>query len=151
MSFELGTDGPSVIVVGVDGSPTSLRAAAYAVGQARRQRARLVVVYVREPVPPLVALSATSGGDGLAVAYELQDDQETDLRTSFAQLVAQRGVSHRFVVRTGDPFREMTAVATELSADAVIVGASTSIGHRLAGSLAVRLVRAGKWPVTVVP
>jgi nucleotide-binding universal stress UspA family protein len=42
-------------------------------------------------------------------------------------------------------------VADEVHADAVIVGASTKAGHRLVGSLAVRLVKAGRWPVTVVP
>jgi nucleotide-binding universal stress UspA family protein len=38
-----------------------------------------------------------------------------------------------------------------MRADAIVVGASAKAGHRLIGSLAVRLVRAGKWPVTVVP
>jgi hypothetical protein len=47
--FELGTDGPGAIVVGIDGSTPSLRAAAYAAGLARRQRTRLVAVYVRTP------------------------------------------------------------------------------------------------------
>jgi nucleotide-binding universal stress UspA family protein len=47
--FELGTDGPSLILVGVDGSRTSLRAAAYAAGLARRQHSRLLVVYVTRP------------------------------------------------------------------------------------------------------
>jgi nucleotide-binding universal stress UspA family protein len=36
-------------------------------------------------------------------------------------------------------------------ADAIVVGASMKAGHKLVGSLAIRLVRAGKWPVTVVP
>jgi nucleotide-binding universal stress UspA family protein len=36
-------------------------------------------------------------------------------------------------------------------ADAVVVGASAHAGHRLVGSLAVRLVKAARWPVTVVP
>jgi hypothetical protein len=48
-AFELGTDGPKVILVGVDDSVTSLRAGAYAAGLARRQGARLVVVYVEQP------------------------------------------------------------------------------------------------------
>jgi nucleotide-binding universal stress UspA family protein len=33
----------------------------------------------------------------------------------------------------------------------VVVGASEHLGHRIVGSLANRLIRAGKWPVTVVP
>ena len=47
-AFELGTDGPKVILVGVDDSVTSLRAGAYAAGLARRQGARLVIVYVEQ-------------------------------------------------------------------------------------------------------
>ena len=53
-SFELGTDGPSAIVVGIDGSATSMRAGAYAAGLARRQRARLVAVYVGSVAPMCV-------------------------------------------------------------------------------------------------
>src|SRR6185312_5870162 len=48
-AFELGTDGPKVILVGVDDSVTSMRAGAYAAGLARRQGARLVCVYVERP------------------------------------------------------------------------------------------------------
>jgi nucleotide-binding universal stress UspA family protein len=102
--FELGTDGPAVILVGVDDTVTSLRAAAYAAGLARRQRARLVAVYVSSTSPVV-------GAAGAAV------------------LVAE----------------------AETRADAIVVGASKQAGHRFVGSLAVRLVRAGKWPVTVVP
>jgi Universal stress protein family len=59
-SFELGTDGPTVILVGVDGSPTSLRACAYAAGLARRQRAGMIVVYVG----PLASIAAAMPGVG---------------------------------------------------------------------------------------
>jgi hypothetical protein len=47
--FERGTDGPLLILAGVDGSPTAMRASSYAAGLARRQRSRLVFVYVAAP------------------------------------------------------------------------------------------------------
>ena len=65
--FELGTDGPSVILVGADDSTTSIRAGWYAMGLARRQRARLVVVFVA----PVASLgTAGPGGAALAVAKD---------------------------------------------------------------------------------
>ncbi|MFC3989325.1 universal stress protein, partial [Actinoplanes siamensis] len=57
----------------------------------------------------------------------------------------------RLSARPAEPFTELTAAARETRADAVIVGRSAGILHRIAGSLAVKLVRCGKWPVTVVP
>ena len=53
--FELGTDGPKMIVVGLDGSRTSWRAASYANGLARRQRSRVTSSTWRpggSPPPP---------------------------------------------------------------------------------------------------
>lgn len=61
-----------------------------------------------------------------------------------------RSAGHFRHVR-GDPFRQLCAVAADVRADAIVAGASEHLARRLAGSLAVRLVRAGKWPVTVVP
>ena len=43
--FELGSDGPTTLVVGVDGSDTSWRALYYAFGLARRQHATVVAVF----------------------------------------------------------------------------------------------------------
>ena len=73
-------------------------------------------------------------------------------KISRADLMARElGISVTFVAAHGDPYHEITRVAMETRADAIVVGASLKAGHRLMGSLAVRLVRAGKWPVTVVP
>ena len=55
------------------------------------------------------------------------------------------------VVRKGDPFTEFVRLADERRVEAVVVGASMHLGHRVAGSMAVRLIRVGRWPVTVVP
>ena len=144
--FELGTDGPQVILVGFDGSPTSLRAGAYAAGLARRQHARLVVVHV-ETTPALAMLAPGRPWpveETIAVVTE-------ELRLQVAEGAGHTGVDVEFLAVRGEPFVELSRVATELRADAIVVGASASAGHRLMGSLAVRLVRAGRWPVTVVP
>jgi nucleotide-binding universal stress UspA family protein len=147
--FELGTDGPTAILVGIDGSATSMRAGAYAAGLARRQHARLVVVYVE----PMASMSAgVPAGAAVAVAQgEAFSEISDDLRRQVEQGAQERGISATFMAARGDPFSELRRIAEEIRADAVVVGASAKAGHRLVGSLAVRLVRAGQWPVTVVP
>jgi nucleotide-binding universal stress UspA family protein len=144
--FELGTDRPTVIVVGFDGSPTSVRAGAYAAGLARRQSARLVAVHL-ETVPALSLLAPSRPWPVLETMTAVTEE----LRLQVEAGAAHTGVAVEFMAVRGDPFVELTRVATELRADAVVVGASIGAGHRLMGSLAVRLVRAGRWPVTVVP
>lgn len=148
-AFELGTDGPSVIVVGVDDSTTSIRASWYAAGLARRQGARLVVVFVL-PAPSLAAAGPT-GASVAAARDEAFREMAADMRQRALQFGSELGIAITFVAARGDPFAEIRRVAAEVRADAIIVGASAHAGHRLVGSLAVRLVRAGKWPVTVVP
>jgi nucleotide-binding universal stress UspA family protein len=144
--FELGTDGPTVVLTGVDGSRTSLRAGAYAAGLARRQRARLVVVHVSAGVP-----FAGLAPGGAAAAAEAGRDLAEDLRRQVREGAEHTGVTAEFVLAQGDPFAELIRVAKQVRAEVIVVGASESAGHRLVGSLAVRLVRAGRWPVTVVP
>jgi nucleotide-binding universal stress UspA family protein len=139
-------DGPSTILAAVDGSVTSLRAGAYAAGLARRQRARLVVVHVAS-LPALAGLASglpVPADDVLAAATE-------DVRRQVAEGAAYSHMAVEFVPARGDAFSEIRRVATEYRVDAVVVGTSTKAGHRIVGSLAVRLVRAGLWPVTVVP
>jgi nucleotide-binding universal stress UspA family protein len=147
--FELGTDGPKEILVGVDDTTTSLRAAAYAVGLARRQGASVTAVFV-EPMTSFGA--ATPGGAGLIAAQrEALSETAESLRGRFEEAARDRGVRITFIAAEGDAYTEIRRIADEIRADAVVVGASAHAGHRLVGSLAVRLVRAGRWPVTVVP
>jgi nucleotide-binding universal stress UspA family protein len=145
--FERGTDGPKVVLVGVDGSDTSMRAAAYAAGLARRQRSRLVVVHVRAGFTPLAGLVPGSAAVSSDTAGEIADE----VRELVVQGAARAGIPAEYVPAEGDPVVEITRVADELLADAVVVGASQQAGHRWVGSIAVRLVKAGRWPVTVVP
>jgi len=148
-AFELGTDGPSVILVGVDDSTTSIRAGWYAAGLARRQHAWLVAVFVS----PLAALGA-AGPTGAAVTVARDEAFRAtalDMERRALEFGAEFGIPITFVAARGEPFTEIRRIAGEVRADAIVVGASAHAGHRFVGSLAVRLVRAGKWPVTVVP
>ena len=149
-AFELGTDGPMIILVGVDDSVTSLRAGAYAAGLARRQRARLVCVYV-EQLSALYGASAAAGAGAIAAQDQALEETAAGLRQRAEEYAETLGMPLTFIVAHGDPYTELRRVADEVRADAVIVGASTKAGHRWVGSLAVRLVKAGRWPVTVVP
>ena len=138
-----------MILVGVDDTITSLRAASYAGGLARRQGAKVTVVFVA----PIASLGAgTPGGAELAAAQRESARQTADgLRRRVEEASAELGISITFTAAEGDAYAEIRRIADEIRADAVVVGASAKAGHRLIGSLAVRLVRAGRWPVTVVP
>lgn len=146
--FELGTDGPSVIVVGVDGSDSSLRAAAYAAGLARRQGARLTVVYIQ----PLGASLNPMAGAALAqMGRDTAADLSRQIRDNAPRIAQGELPKIDFIVEPGDPFHGLVRVADRLRADVVVIGGSKQTGHRIVGSVAVRLVKAGHWPVTVVP
>lgn len=143
-------DGPRSIVVGVDGSNASMRAAAYAAGLARRQRCCLVAVFVRS-LPAVLLPLADAGGSAAATVVQAHDEVERELRAAIAERAPRLDLDVRLVVRTGEPYTELMNVAQQVRADAVVVGRSTKVLHRIAGSLAVKLVRANRWPVTVVP
>ena len=149
-AFELGTDGPKVILVGLDGSVTSLRAGAYAGGLARRQGARLVCVFVERP-SAIYGAAAGAGAGAIAAQQQALEETADSLRRQVEEGAKLVGLPVTFVVARGDPYTELKRVADEMRADAVVVGASAQAGHRWIGSLAVRLVKAGRWPVTVVP
>jgi nucleotide-binding universal stress UspA family protein len=144
--FELGTDGPSRILVGIDGTETAMRAAAYAAGLARRQGSHLIALYVAGPSAMAAQLPATA-----AAMMQTQDELGRQLRATLLDGAAQLGIDAEFVQRRGNPYRELIAVADELRVDAVVVGASMKSGRRFVGSLAGRLVRDATWPITVVP
>ncbi len=147
--FELGNDGPSVILVGVDESVTAARAAWYAAGLARRQRARVVSVYVAPN--PAMLLSSPAGASVYVAENEAHDEIAKQLSETGDKVARELGIQLTYITAQGDAFKEIARIADETRADAIVVGASLKAGHRLFGSIAVRLVQAGKWPVTVVP
>ncbi len=136
-----------MIVAGVDGSDSSLRAAAYAAGLARRQGALLAIVYVQ----PVLAAGAALGAPVADATEEIAQDLAAQIRESMERIKGIFDIRWEFHTFRGDPYNGLVKAADDLTADAVVVGASEQAGHRFVGSVAVRLVKAGRWPVTVVP
>ena len=149
--FERGTVGPRVILAGVDGSRSALRAGAYASGLARRQQSRLVVVYVTAPAVWTTMAPGAAAGTAAAAQERMFDELIAELRGGIQNRAQEVGVPITFMVRRGDAFHELRQAAIEVHADMVVVGASEHGGRRLVGSIATRLVRAGLWPVAVIP
>lgn len=136
-----------MILAGVDGSPSSLRAASYAAGLARRQNALLALVYVQ----PVMPAGASLGAPVAEATEEIAEGLVAEIRESAERLKGVYDVRWQFHTFRGDAYAGLVSAAEELLADAVVVGASEQAGHRIVGSVAIRLVKAGRWPVTVVP
>lgn len=124
-----------------------MRAAAYAAGLARRQRAMLALVYVQ----PVMPAGASLGAPVADATGEVAQGLVTEIRETAEKMKDIWDVRWEFHTFRGDPYSGLVTAANDLKADAVVVGASESAGHRFIGSVAVRLVKAGRWPVTVVP
>jgi nucleotide-binding universal stress UspA family protein len=136
--YEVGKDGLAVIVVGVDGTPRALHAAAWASGLARRERARLVFVYVE----PLTSPTYWSPF-GMATAAEAASELVADLRRTVADYLGTIGVRWELVHHRGDPAHGLEKVAEELRADCIVVGRG--------GGVAKFLINDARRPVVVVP
>lgn len=135
------------ILVGVDGSDTAMRAAAFAFGMARRQGGRLVVAFVACHS----ALSALGPAVAAAVEHDALVTLYGELREQIRSGAEELGVPVTFLKTYGDPFTRLRDAADRCQVDTVVVGASQKAGHRFAGSVATKLIRTGHWPVLVVP
>jgi nucleotide-binding universal stress UspA family protein len=141
--IERGCEGTSLLVVGIDGSDTSLRALHYAFGLARRERGVVVAVFAFTPIRSWDGISAS-------VCYT-GEDLADELRAAVDSLSEELHVPAEFVRNQRDPVRTLIEVASTRCADAIIVGASKTLSHKLFGSKAARTIRRSRCPVIVVP
>ena len=144
---ELSTDGPLVIVAGIDGSDSSMRAAAYAFGLGRRQGATVVFGYIRPlgtGTPTVAALCPRPDWTSRPTWRRRSGTGRSGCRMT-------TGPAGSSASGKATPSTAWSKLADRLKADAVVIGASQKAGHRVLGSVAIRLVKAGRWPVTVVP
>lgn len=139
-------DAPHPVVVGVDASDASLRAARFAAGEARRRRAALRIVHATTwPFDDLVVPPTDRHGAG-----GLRAEAEA-VRRWAADAVAGDDLDVQVSVGRGDPVAVLRAASAE--AQLVVLG-SRGIGGvtgLLVGSTANGLVAQAHCPVIVLP
>ncbi|MEY9872892.1 nucleotide-binding universal stress UspA family protein [Streptacidiphilus sp. MAP12-33] len=134
------------VVVGFDGSVSSERALAYAVGMARRSGSGLVLVHVANRLPATVW-----AGCEPPVFVDVPDHRTEVLGLELACADYLADVPWLLVERGGDICHELEEVAREYAADAIVVGGSHGWLGRLFGSVAGRLAKRANRPVVVIP
>lgn len=143
---EFSTIAPNSVLVAVDCSRTSLRAADYAAGLARRNGVGVVGVYVRHQNALLLS------APGLSVyAQAAESELAGEAEEYLAESAGRLGTDCAFTVLDGSPVQAIRSLARELQVSALVVGASEHWAHRRFGSLAVRLARTAPCPVVIVP
>jgi nucleotide-binding universal stress UspA family protein len=138
---------PPVIVVGLDGSPSSWDAFCWSAGEALRVNGKVVAVYV---VPRIEAAAAFGVPCDYSFLEQARQEIGEDLKAEAARRAHEVGVAVSFVTERGDVTHALTGVARCLHANLVVVGRSEKVLHRLAGSLSRRLTSRNDAPVVVV-
>lgn len=141
----------STIVVGVDGSDGSNRAAQTAVAIARHWKARLLLVtVVRTPEGWWGIGGAPPSPEALSAA--LIEGQQKILADIEGELNLE-GVDHELIEELGDPVTRLISVIENHDADLVVVGRrGAGLAERMIlGSVADRLCHLAPCRVMVVP
>lgn len=141
----------STVVVGVDGSDGSMRAAEHAVAIARHWNASLkLVTVVRTPEGWWGLGGAPPSPEALSAA--LVEGQQEILR-SVEQSLDLDGVNYETVEELGDPVSRLLAVCEDTDANLLVIGRrGAGLAERvILGSTADRLTHLAECPVLVVP
>jgi len=143
---DVGTIAPNCVLVAVDLSRTSLRAADYAAGLARRNGVGVIGVYVRQHSAVVLANPSVT-----VYANAAEADVAKEAGEYLAESALRLGTACAFTVLEGPPAEAIRNLARDLRVSALVVGASERRLHRWFGSLAARLARTAPCPVIVVP
>jgi nucleotide-binding universal stress UspA family protein len=140
------------ILVGVDGSESSARAAEVALRRAKLIGARLVLVCVIEWSPYTIYTHEELEARHAERKAEIERAQTRVLEPLLTRLKCE-GVEVESLVRHGHASRVLVDVTHELGAGEIVVGrvGRSMFIERLFGSTTSNLVQAAPVPVTVVP
>jgi nucleotide-binding universal stress UspA family protein len=141
------------IICGIDGSPGGRRAARTARELAEKLHARLVLVHVVPPRPPVV-LPAVPVGAHPGASAQLRELDEADAETAFASVADEAaGANAEQVTMHGYAADRLSALAHARGARLIVVGTRGRGPARsaLLGSVSQELAAGSCRPVVIVP
>jgi nucleotide-binding universal stress UspA family protein len=142
---------PKAIVVGVDGSETSTRAAVIATEIARSRQAKLLLVTVVRPPEGWWGIGGAPPTPEALSAALVEGQQQVIKETE--EYLSLDGMEYETVEELGDPTSRLLAVAEDREAGLIVIGKrGAGLAERvMLGSVADRLCHHSPVPVMVVP
>jgi nucleotide-binding universal stress UspA family protein len=143
------------ILIAVDDSSYSDKAAAYGFALAKKLSAEIALVHVDE-IPVGVPYSGDPMLNEPAIIIpeimSIQEEASTHLMTRLTKTAGKDTKLHTFK-KIGNPKEEILSTAEEWHADMIILGTHgrTGLDHFLSGSLAESIVRKATCPVLIIP
>ncbi len=134
------------ILVAVDGSPPSARAVAWSAGLSQVTGAEVIAVHA-------LGLLEQDPEGNLVPAQPHRHEIQERFESIWCEPLRTAGVSHRFLLRDGEPVSVVLAVATDEAVDLVVLG-SRGLGgcpDLLLGSTSTQVAQRAIVPVTIIP
>jgi nucleotide-binding universal stress UspA family protein len=135
------------ILIPIDGSPSSLAAAEYAVRLAKADGSELHVVNVQPPLPS--AVTTFLSGDVVAGYHDEQAEREL---VTAREALNTSGVPFHVHKIVGRPAECITEVASRQGCSQIVMGSRglSAFSGVVLGSVATRVIHLAKVPVTLV-
>jgi len=141
------------ILIAVDGSETSMRAADIAVCIGKQSGAHVTAVYVVD-VHRLAQLPGYAAMPGIKDnLMELMFKEGSEALEEIGDKARDAGVAYERAVAEGDPGEELLKLCSDQGFDLIVLGSigKSGLTKFLLGSVAERVVRHAHIPVLVVP
>jgi nucleotide-binding universal stress UspA family protein len=140
------------ILLPTDFSGCANYAVAYAAAIARAARAKIICIYVLEPMVPAVGYTGLADPMPMAdISEQLEDSAEREL-PQVVHCEELQGLDVEEVITHGDAAAEIVRVASERGVDLIVIASHgrTGLGRMIFGSTAEAVVRHARCPVLVV-
>ena len=139
------------LLVAVDFSDPTERILKVARRLAKSLEAKVWVVHAAEPEPDFVGYDAGPEVVRGQVAKELRDEHRR--LQEYTDQLREAGVDAKAILAQGPTVQTLLEMAEKQEADLIVVGSHGRgmVAEMMLGSVSQGLIRAGRWPVTVVP